>query len=244
MHQTDSLIHVVGGVAGAQHHWQARSREAAVLPAPAYTIAVAREAGAPGTAVAREVGRRLNWQVYDYELLQQIAKEHNLRVSLLETLDERRQSWLVECMEGFAQHARIGETGYVHHLTQTILSLGAHGCCVIVGRGAAHLLPPATTLRVRLVGAVEDRVAFVMHQRGMARQDAARWVETTERERTAFIKDHFRKDPADPRTYDLILNSSRWSVMECADLVVDALGRMTSRAAQQVAPTAGADAAE
>ena len=62
-----------------------------------------------------------------------------------------------------------------------------------------------------------------------SKQDAAKWVENTDRERTAFIKDHFLKDPTDPRNCDLVLNASRWSVMECADLIVDALGRLTSR---------------
>ena len=157
-----SLERVVGGVAGAQRHWQTRRREAAGSSATAFTIAIARDTGAPATAVAREVGRRLGWQVYDHELLERIAEEHGLRVSLLESLDERRQSWLVECLEGFAQKAHVGESGYVRHLTQTILSLGAHGCCVIVGRGAAHLLPPETTLRVRLVQSLEDRVAAIM----------------------------------------------------------------------------------
>src|SRR5437762_2053687 len=101
MHATDTLEHIVGGATMAQQHWQARRREAAVSAAPAFTVAVAREAGAPGTSVAREVGRRLGWQVYDNELVQQIAREHNLRASLLESLDERRQNWLVAYMEGF-----------------------------------------------------------------------------------------------------------------------------------------------
>jgi cytidylate kinase len=225
------LERLVGGVAGAQHHWQTRRREAAASPVPAFTITVERETGTSGTNVAQEVGRRLGWQVYDHELLERIAVEHGLRVSLLESLDERRQSWLVECMEGFSQRAHIGETGYVHHLTQTLLSLGAHGECVIVGRGAGLLLPPATTLRVRLMAPAADRVAVVMRQRGLSKHDAERWLETTDRERIAFLKDHFQKDPTDSRRYDLLLNTSRWSVMECADLILDAFGRLGSRAA-------------
>jgi cytidylate kinase len=227
----NSLEHVVAGETGAQKHWLAQ-REAARAPAPAFTIALTREAGAPGASVAHEVGRRLGWQVYGHELLERIAEEHNLRVGLLESLDERRQSWLVETMQGFAHGATISESGYVHHLRETLLALGAHGCCVIVGRGAAQLLPPATTLRVRLIGALEDRVAHAMRHRNISKREAEKWVETTDRERTAFIKDHFLKDPTDQRQYDLILNISRWSVMECADLIVDALGRLTSRAAR------------
>ena len=56
-------------------------------------------------------------------------------------------------------------------------------------------------------------------------------VETTDRERIAFIKDHFLKDPTDSRRYDLLLNTSRWSVMECADLILEAFGQLGSRGA-------------
>ncbi len=229
MHATDSLEHAVGGVALAQQHWKTRRQAEAVSSTPAFTVTLAREAGAPGSAVAHEVGRRLGWPVYAHELLERIATEHNLRVSLLESLDERRQSWLTECMEAFAQNEHLGETVYVHHLIQTLLSLGALGCCVIVGRGAAHLLPASTTLRVRLIAPVEDRVALVTRQRGLSKHDAAKWVDDTDRERNAFIKEHFLKDPTDARHYDLLLNVSRWSVMECADLIVDGLNRLTGR---------------
>ncbi|MGE5388460.1 MAG: hypothetical protein ACM3NE_06195, partial [Hyphomicrobiales bacterium] len=34
---------------------------------PSFTIALSREAGSGGTLVAREIGRRLNWPVYDRE---------------------------------------------------------------------------------------------------------------------------------------------------------------------------------
>src|SRR6516165_1938589 len=64
------------------------------LSARAFTVALTREAGTQGTAVAREVGRLLGWNVYDHELLERIAQDMGLRSSLLETVDERQQGWL------------------------------------------------------------------------------------------------------------------------------------------------------
>ena len=101
---------------------------------PALTIAISRQAGAGGTSVAAEVGARLGWPVYDRELVERIAREMHLRTKLLESVDERRTSWLVECAESFSQVPLVGESAYVRHLIQTILSLGSHGSCVIVGR--------------------------------------------------------------------------------------------------------------
>jgi cytidylate kinase len=218
----------------AAQHWEARRRAAAAAgdrsPTPtAFTIALSREVGARGTSVARVVGERLGWHVYDHELVELIAQEMRLRTSLLESVDERHVSWLEECLENFTSLPSVSESSYVRHLLETVLSLGAHGECVIVGRGTALVLPPATTLRVRLVAPLEDRIAFIRRQRGLSHEEAARYVEQVDRQRTHFTRDHFQKDPADAVNYDLIVNSGRFTVEECADVIIAGLRRLQAR---------------
>src|SRR5262249_8116953 len=96
-----------------------------------------------------------------------------------------------------------------------------------------HILPAGTTLRVRLVAIREDRIAATCLRLGVSAQEAARWVEQTEKERTAFIRDHFQQDPTDPRRYDLVLNTSRWSIPECAELIIQGLHRLEWRTESQ-----------
>lgn len=220
----DSLEH-------RQQHWSRRSRELAsrTLKPHHATVALTREAGTPGTSVAREVGARLNWPVYDHELVDLIAQETGLRANLLKNVDERHHPWLLECFESLGTPGRISEGGYAVHVFETVVALGAQGHCIIVGRGASHILPSFSTLRVRLVAPLEDRIASVARQQNLSREEAARWVENTDRERTDFVKAHFFKNATDPRHYDVVLNSSRWSVPECADLIVQAVHQLESR---------------
>jgi cytidylate kinase len=199
------------------------------LDAPALTITVSRQAGAGGTSIAAEVGGRLNWPVYDHALLERIAQEMHLRTRLLDSVDERRTHWLVESVESFSQVPLVNENAFVRHLIQTILSLGMHGSCIIVGRGAAFILPPASTLRVLLVGNRDDRVTALARELGVPRDEANRRLDTIDRERVAFIRDHFQRDPRDPQHYDLVLNSSCFSYDECAQLIVEALNRREAR---------------
>jgi cytidylate kinase len=213
----------------AQRQGPARDQSAQ----PHFSIAITREFGAGGTSVAAAVGERLGWPVYDHELVEQVARETGLRTSLLDSVDERRKSWLLECVEAFSSGRSVSESGYVRHLIETVLSLGSHGDCVIVGRGAAHILPPATTLRVRLVADPEDRALVMSRQLGISREEAARLVEATDRERVRFLRDHFQKDPADPRNYDLVLNTSRLAYAACAGLVIEALHHLQARAAEK-----------
>src|SRR5436190_24232141 len=97
---TLSLERQVGALERAQRHWQAQPR--AGQSATAFTIALSREAGTPGTSVARALGTRLGWAVYDHELLERIAQETGLRVNLLQSVDERHKGWLTEATEAFA----------------------------------------------------------------------------------------------------------------------------------------------
>lgn len=82
----------------ARSHWRHGAAKSKSV-APAYTITISRESGAGGAAVAREVGRLLDWPVYDRELLERIAAEAGLHAELLETLDEKRSHWLTEILQ-------------------------------------------------------------------------------------------------------------------------------------------------
>jgi cytidylate kinase len=215
----------------AFRHWERRGQAAQAdrspQPSRPFSIAFAREAGSGVTEVAREVGLRLGWEVYDRDLLEQIAREMGLRTSLLESVDERHVGWWAESVQQLiaatAPLPAVSASGFVRHLAETVLALGAHGECVIVGRGSAAILPPETTLRVRLVAPFPDRVARFAREQGLGHDEAARLVQQLDHERARFVRDHFHKDPADPRHFDLVLNTSRLSPAACADVIVQAL---------------------
>ncbi len=226
----------------ASGRWDAQRRAAAAqrdIPrrAPrAFTIALSREAGTRGTLVAEEVGKLLGWHVYDHELLERIAHDMGVRSTLLKSVDERQQSWLLETVQAFGTAPAksewdppVSESAYVHHLVETVLALGVHGECVVVDRGAGFILPAETTLRVRLVAPAKDRAVVLAGRLGLSAQEAAHRLGTIDRERTDFVQDHFFRDAADPHNYDLVLNASRFSVAQGAELIIEGLHRLQGR---------------
>jgi len=218
-----SFVRIGEALAQAEERWTARHRAPSEPATRPFTIAISREAGTPGTTVAHEVGSRLHWQVYDHELVEHIAREMGVHTSLLDTIDERHQNWLLECLRGFGGASRVSESNYTRRLIDTLLALAAHGECIIVGRGAPFILPAESTLRVRLVGDVEDRIEQVRSMRGLSRKEAIRWIAETERERQTFIRTHFYRDNSDPKLYDLVINTSQSTVPQVADQIVGAL---------------------
>jgi hypothetical protein len=222
-------------------HWEERrqletTRAGQAVPT---TVALSREAGTNGPAVAEEIGRLLVWPVYDHQLLERIARDRNVRVGLLETVDEKRGNWFEETVERAVGVPLVSHTAYVRYLVKTILALGSHGECIIVGRGAGFLLPPESTLRVRLTAPLPYRTLNLSRTRTLALPMAAREVQRMDHERNAFVRGHFFKDPADLGHYDLVVDVSRFGVKGSAALIVTGLHLFDAQRAEGRLPPPG-----
>jgi cytidylate kinase len=207
---------------------------------PPFSIAVSREAGALGHTVAAEVGHRLGWPIYDREILDKIGEDMRRPPQHLRALDERPGSWLEEFLAGLSSRYSVSPDRYLKYLVGALRGLGEIGRCVIVGRGANFILPAETTLRVRLVASAEDRTRVIAQRFSLTLPEAAAWAEKAERLRGEFVRRAFRQDVADPRHYDLVLNMSRLSVEEAADVIVRVLQGFEGRS-RSAAPTAAGD---
>jgi cytidylate kinase len=228
-----NLEHSSEALMRATEHWEARRQApSAGRAGREFTIALSRETGARGTSVARELGRRLGWAVYDQELLKLIAQEMGLRENLLHSVDERHVHWLRESIEAWSLQPVVSGSAYVRQLIETVFSLGAHGQCIIVGRGTAFLLPRETTLRVRLIAPLADRVEFMGRELNLSHAEAEKRVRSMDRDREHFVQEYFRKDAADPVHYDLLLNMANCHVADAAELIALALQRRQAQVPQ------------
>src|SRR5262249_38239421 len=116
------------------------------------------------------------------------------------------------------EYPPVGESA-VRSLAQVILALGAQGEVVLVGRGAGCVLPARSTLHVRVVAPLEDRIAYMGQWLRLPLAEAADKVRQRDQRRAEFLSATFRRDPADVHQYDLILNSSLLGEEACAELI-------------------------
>jgi cytidylate kinase len=119
-----------------------------------------------------------------------------------------------------------------------MLTLAAHGQCIIVGRGAAQALPPARTVRVRVVAPWDDRVSRLSHDQRISRVAARALLAERDQSQASFVREHFQKDIQDPLQYDLILNCDRISVAEGAQLIASTVALRQPGGAHREAPRA------
>jgi len=191
------------------------------LPA-GLSIAISREAGARGGTIARLAGTRLGWQVYPQDLLEYVTQDAAARQEILDDLPGGAEAWVEEQLSGLVGASGFSQNPSVIELARVVLYLGARGEAVVVGRGAGCILPVGSTLNVRIVAPLGDRVAYMTQWLRLTEDEAADHVHRLDQRRTEFVRTHFNREPADVHQYDLILNSSLLGEDRCAELIVQA----------------------
>ncbi len=182
-------------------------------------ITISSELGARGGALGRRLGERLGFEVYDRELIEQIAASAHVRARVVESLDEHVQNWISEYVLAQFESDLLTESDYLRHLSHVVLALGHHGHAIIVGRGAQFLLEPSLTLRVRVIAPLEHRVRCVSEDEHVDARAARRAIEHSDSERRAFIRLFFKEELTSPLHYDLVLNTRALSVAQAAEVV-------------------------
>jgi cytidylate kinase len=216
---SDSLALPQSGGESPLHGFQGERRplESSIFPlGPA--IAISREVGARGGAIARRLGAKLGWQVFDSDMLEYSAQDATACASLLAELPPEAPAWIEERMRWLQQHQILAPDQSIEREARLILSLGAHGEVIFVGRGAGFILPRNSTLHARMIAPQDDRISYMSQLLRMSREQAAEHVCQREAERERFVSRCFQL-PATGIVYDIILNSSALGEELCADLI-------------------------
>src|SRR5215471_6705557 len=142
--------------------------------AGARMLTISHQYGSGGSQIARDLGERLQWSVWDKEIVRKIATEYQVAESDVEARDERVASFIARLVEllgmgGFATaYSVLPPQGLdddnLLRMTRTIVEDIAHqGRAIIVGRGGNHILAKRPeTLHVFVSAPPEVRVQRVM----------------------------------------------------------------------------------
>ena len=183
------------------------------------SVALSREAGARGGAIGRRVGQKLGWQVFDQELLEYMAQDAVVRQGVLDNLTPAAAAWVEERLQLLLREQNLSQHPAILNLARVVLALGAQGEVVLVGRGAGFILPRETTLHVRLVAPLAERIAYMSQWLRLPVEEAAEMVRLRDERRGEFLHTHFHRNGGDVHQYDLLLNTSLLGEDVCAELI-------------------------
>jgi cytidylate kinase len=181
-------------------------------------IAMTREMGSLGKDVASEVAQRLGKHVVHHEIIDNLANKMRLRKShVMRFLEGKSGMW---------ERMTTDKTSLSIYTADELFAMAEdQQIGVIRGWGAAHLLRMCPhVIAIRVCAPFEIRVKRMMERLNTADRDfVENEIRLSEEAHGAITRRHFGVSWQHSDLYDLVLNTERLSVDECADAVMEVI---------------------
>ncbi len=201
--------------------WQKRVDRRKKEPAvKAPVITISRQPGILSDELTKGLAEALKLDIFDNEIINAVAKSVKMSEKVVASLDEKTRSALDSWIQMLKSTRYLLPDTFLTHLTKVIGAIGEQGGALIIGRGANLILPPETTVRIRLVAPLGLRIVNLSREEKIASIDEAqRKIHKKEAEQRAYIRKYFEADIDDPVQYDLIINTQFMSDEQIIDVV-------------------------
>jgi hypothetical protein len=197
-------------------------------------VTVSAPYGAGGAEIAPAVAQRLGLPFHDRAIPAQVAGRLGVPVAEAEANDDTVVGGLWRLVAslgtmpdpvgGVLPTSALPDARAYRQQTERVLAeIADSGGGVVLGRAAAMVLgerPDA--LHVRLDGPRDRRLAAAVARSGRSEDDVRREMEAADRAREAYVRHFYRCDPAGPRHYHLVIDSTALPIETVVDLVVTA----------------------
>jgi cytidylate kinase len=182
-------------------------------------ITIDREYGSGGAEIASKLAERLGWQLWDQKLTDEIARCMECDSRTVEERGERIdplhyrlfKAFLRGSFEGTlnAPRLKMVDAEHIRQVARQMVTLAAKtGNSVIVGRGSAYYLRDrADAFHVFVYAPFEAKVQR-LRAKGKSEEEASELAETVDRDRAAYIRQHFDVEWPDRHFCHLMLNTT------------------------------------
>ncbi len=183
-------------------------------------ITVSRQSATNGELIGAQVADRLGLQVYDRELVDEIARRLQVDPDIVHKFDEVMLSPVHSIL--WEWRSSLNEHVYRRYLRQALERIAAQDNAVIIGRGANFVLRGGNTLHLRLVAPLELRTAIFRATQDVSDSEAHRQLRQLDHERAQFIRTLYGHGIDDPEFYDVLLNLARFTPAMAVECIVHA----------------------
>ena len=198
-------------------------------------ITVSRLYGSGGSEVAAVTAKLLGWSLLDNAVVDAVATRMGLSAaevrdreervpSLVERLTSAMAMGSQEWVSPMAAAAKRPTDEQLIEVTRHIIEEAiARGPVVVVGRGAQEMQAEREdSLHVFCYAPRKALVARTMQREGVGAEEAARLVDSTNKERDQWVRLHWERDRRALENYDLSVNTERLGIQGSAQLIVSA----------------------
>ena len=184
-------------------------------------ISVSREFASGGHEIASELARRFNLPLYDKNILEHIACQHNLNIRRLEPYDEAPKNILTSRnVRGFSNSPEEQVAQMQFRYLRSKAEAG--DSFVVLGRCSEEILKDYPCLvSIFILADIAFKKKRTMDLGNASEETALELMSRTDRRRKYYHNQHCRGKWGHSRNYDLCVNSARLGIDGTAKLLED-----------------------
>jgi cytidylate kinase len=182
-------------------------------------IALEREFGCGGGAIAAKIAQHLGWKLWDQQLTCEIARRAQVSEHAVALCDERVDSRLYRLAKAFWRgsyeralplgNSQAFDTDHMMSMMEQISkSIAEEGKAVIVGRGAPFFLRDRDDTFSVFCYAPRDEKIRRLLALGKTREDCEELVDNVDKDRMAYIKHYFNAEWPTRSLYHMMINTA------------------------------------
>jgi hypothetical protein len=172
-----------------------------------------------GSEIASLLAQRLGWKLWDERLTQEIARLTQSSPEVVKKIEWKTDPAVYRVFLSFLRGAFEGGLPPTNRLAlldasriaavseQAVKKALSDGPCVIVGRGSQYFLRNRKDVFRTFLYASSDYKIHRLVGRGVPERDAIEQVDTTDKDRAAFIKKYLKLRWPDHHLYDAMFNA-------------------------------------
>lgn len=177
-----------------------------------FSVSISRQFGSLGRPIARELSEILGVEYYDRDIVNMVAKKHNISVKEVSDLEESAAKY------SFMRFPLgTGTTAMQDKIFQTqtaiIREIAEKESCIIVGRCADSILENFENhLSIFIYAPYEERIVNCVNELGMDVKQAKKMISEVDRARDAYHMRYVKYLPNDVNHIDIMINSAVFGV--------------------------------
>ena len=188
-------------------------------------ISVGREYGSGGHEIADRLSQHYGIQLFDHNLLDEIAAEKNLDMQNLRGLDEKHRNRLASrTVRGYSSSPE--ENLYLLQFDYLKNKAASGESFVVVGRCSETILREYDSLiSIFVLGDMDKKIERIMWLYQLSEEQAVRKIHEKDMKRRRYHNDHCDRKWGDSRNYDICINSSKLGIDGTVVLLADYIDR-------------------
>jgi cytidylate kinase len=201
-------------------------------------ITISRQIGAGGLTLGRRLAKGLRYRYVDEFMIREVADKIGVSPEDVRAFEKEGSTKLMKFLDKLVskdfinrvtsdRYKTVDEKKYLGVVTAIIRELYEQGDVVIVGRGGQYILKDLDNVwRILLVADWDTRIKTVMDSFRLSGPDAEKYIREKDRTRTNFLSlfaERERHD--DPRSYDLVINMERLSMMKAEEMIINLISQ-------------------